>query len=102
MWGGEAAGRGDPKGSEQLELTEQENERAKAVWSAMTLDMREFVTGLVGHGMIDGRRGLAQCKVGPAGSLPSSDPATTVTLADVEILSTDERKARNERAKRLA
>ncbi|MFT4171771.1 MAG: hypothetical protein QM639_04375 [Rhodocyclaceae bacterium] len=85
-----------------VELTADENERARQVWAQMPADMREFVAQCVALGMIEGRRGLAQCKVAPVGALPGPDRSTVVSLAEIEILSVEERKQRDAKCKHLA
>jgi hypothetical protein len=47
-------------------LSEEEQTRARENWARMTPDVREVVTELVRLGMMDGRRGLARCRVAVA------------------------------------
>lgn len=45
------------------ELSEDDQARARENWRKMTPDMREFVSGLVERGMMEGRQGLAYSRV---------------------------------------
>lgn len=76
-------------------LSDQENERAKKIWGLMDEDMREFVKALVDLGMMDGRAGLACCKVAVLpDQLPVSNGVVPYVPTQAERMAGQKRKDR--------
>lgn len=77
------------------ELTAAEQAAAKANWALMDEDMRAFVVALVKAGLMDGRAGLAQCRVAV---LPDHLPESGGVVPCIETAAERQAKAKSRKA----